>query len=343
MLVGLMQPFREPTPFAKNMSIQAKSKGIDILYMHPSNINEDDHTTSGMILNGDTWEEIQTHIPETIDVSAFCLKFKHTIEYLQKHSYLTEDGKNKISKEKVQKIMDQDKYFQQYAIPTSRCKTFSIIRGYLFKYGEVVVKPIYSQLGKNIYKISQVNKDEFLIGYQKSSQKMNLQETFAYFQDIISKDKFIVQKYIPSRTHLGDPFDCRVHLEKNKHGEWVIAKKYVRIGTGQQVASNIQQDGNMFDIGMFLKLKFEEEATSVDAHINTFALNVAKHTEKVRQRELVTLGLDIGIDDDKNLFLFEANSAPDTSLLQEEVTKLRTDYYTYLLEQVSERVPRELA
>ncbi|MFD1416285.1 YheC/YheD family protein [Oceanobacillus jeddahense] len=343
MLVGLMQPFRKPTPFAKNISIKAKSKGIDILYMHPSYINEDDHTTSGLILNGDTWEEVQTNIPETIDVSAFCLKFKHTIEYLRKHAYLTEDGRNKISKERIQKIMEKDKYFQKYAIPTCRCKTFSIIKGYLSKYGEVVVKPIYSQLGKNIYKISQINEDEFIIGYQKSSHKMNLQDTFSYFQNIISKDKFIVQKYIPSRTHLGDPFDCRVHLEKNKEGNWVIAKKYIRIGTDQQVVSNIQQGGNMFDAGMFLKLKFEEEAQLVNQHINSFALFMAKHTEKIRKRELVTLGLDIGIDNDKNLFLFEANSAPDTSLLQEEVTKLRIDYYTYLLEQLAERAPKELA
>jgi len=56
----------------------------------------------------------------------------------------------------------------------------------------------------------------------------------------------------------------------------------------------------------------------------------------------VTLGLDIGIDEDKNLFLFEANSAPDTSLLQEEVATLRTDYYTYLLEQNSKQFPKEI-
>jgi len=96
MLVGLMHPFKDPTPLAKDISIKAKSKGIDILYMHPSNINEGDHTTSGMILNGDTWEEVQTSIPETIDVSAFCLKFKHTIKYLRERAYLTEDGRNKI-------------------------------------------------------------------------------------------------------------------------------------------------------------------------------------------------------------------------------------------------------
>ncbi len=121
-----------------------------------------------------------------------------------------------------------------------------------------------------------------------------------------------------------------------------LLKKYIRVGTGQQVVSNIQQGGNMFDTGMFLKLKFKEDAQSVNNHIDSFALNIAKKAEMVRKRELVTLGLDIGIDEDKDLFLFEANSAPDTSLLQEEVAKLRTDYYAYLLEKNAEQVPKEI-
>ncbi|CEI80854.1 YheC/YheD family protein [Oceanobacillus sp. M60] len=342
MLVGLLQPFKEPTDLAKEISIEAQSKGIEILYMNPSDINEDDHIASGLVLKGDTWEDTEMPIPEIIDVSAFCLKSKQKIAYLQDRAYLTEGGRNKISKEKVQKVMEQDEHLQQYAIPTSRCKTFSVIKGYLLKYGEVVVKPIYSQLGEKIYKISQVNKDEFIIGYNKTSQKMNLQETFSYFQNIISKDKFIVQKYIPSRTHFGDPFDCRAHLEKNKEGKWVIAKKYIRVGIGQQVASNIGQNSSMLDTGMFFKLKFEKDAQSINDHINSFALNMAKKIETVRKQKLVTLGLDIGIDDSKRLFLFEANSAPDTSLLQEEVAKLRTDYYTYLLKANVELIPKEI-
>lgn len=102
-----MQPFREPTPLEKHISIKAKSKGIDILYMHPSSINEADHTTSGMILNGDTWEEVQSSIPETIDVSAFCLKFKHTIKYLREHAYLTKGWQKQKSQRKVYRIFGE--------------------------------------------------------------------------------------------------------------------------------------------------------------------------------------------------------------------------------------------
>ncbi|MFD1385925.1 YheC/YheD family protein [Oceanobacillus oncorhynchi subsp. oncorhynchi] len=343
MLVGLMQPFKEPTDLAKEISIEAQSKGIEILYMNPNDINEADHTTSGMVLKGDTWEEAEMSIPEIIDVSAFCLKSKQKIAYLQDRAYLTEDGRNKISKESVQEMLTKDPQLQKYAIPTLRCKSFSIIKGFLLKYGEVVVKPVYSQSGENIYKIVQADKDSFLVSHRDSTANMTLKETFAFFQSIISKRKCIVQPYIPSSTEQGEPFNCRIHLEKNKEGNWVIVKKYIRVGTEKQVSPNNQESGVTFDAGMFLTLKFTEDASAVDEHLDSFALNVAKKIEKTRKKELATLGLDIGIDKDQNLVLFESISAPDSSLLHQEVAQLRTDYYVYLAEQNANHSPKELA
>ncbi|WP_080872529.1 YheC/YheD family protein [Oceanobacillus timonensis] len=341
MLVGLMQPFKEPTELAKHITIEAKAKGIDILYMNPSNVNEEDHTALGMMLHENNWEEVAKNIPEIIDVSAFCLKSKEKIKYLQKNAYLTEDGRNRITKETVQKMLEKDPQFQTYAIPTARCKTFSIIKGFLLKYGTVVVKPVYSSPGENIHKVEQVDKDAFVVSHQQSTLRLSLKETFAYFQDMISKHTYIVQQYIPSNTEQGEPFNCRIHLEKNKEGTWTIVKKYVRIGTGQLVSPNSQKSIATFDASMFLKLKFTEEAPAVVDQLDAFALDIAKKIEKTRKKELVTLGLDIGIDKDKNLFLFEANSAPDASLLQEEVAKLRADYYMYLVKQHAEHIPKE--
>ncbi|WP_194165647.1 YheC/YheD family protein [Oceanobacillus sp. CFH 90083] len=343
MIVGLMQPFKEPTDLAKEISIEAKSKGISILYMNPSDINEDNHTASGLILDGDTWEMAERNIPEIIDVSAFCLKYKQKISYLQERAYLTEDGKNKISKESVQKMLEEDLHFQKHAIPTARCKTFSIIKGFLMKYGEVMVKPVYSPPGENVYKISQVDKDAFVVCHQNSSAEMTMKETFAYFQDIISKHKYIVQKYIPSETEQGEPFNCHIHLEKNKEGHWVIVKKYIRVGTAQQISPNNQHEAATFDTDVFLKQTFKEDTAMIDDYLDSFALNIAKKIEKTRKKELATLGLDIGIDKNQNLFLFESNSAPDASLLKEEAARLRTDYYTYLLDQNTKRIPKELA
>ncbi|MFD1064420.1 YheC/YheD family protein [Oceanobacillus locisalsi] len=341
MLVGLMQPFKQPTDLAKQIAIQAQSKGIDILYINPSAVDEEDNTVSGLMLHGDTWENVEKDLPEIIDVSVFCLKAKRKIKYLQQHAYLTEDGKHRISKENVQEMLHKDQQLQTYAIPTSRCKTFSIIKGFLLKYNKVVVRPIYSSPGENIYKIEQVDTDTFVVSHQKSKVKLTLKETFSYFQDMISNHSYIVQKYIPSKTEQGEPFNCRIHVEKNKEGKWTIVQKYIRVGTGQLVSPNSQQGVVTFDASMFLKLKFFEDAPAVENHLDTMALHIAKKIEKTRKKELVTLGFDIGIDQDKNLFLFEAISAPDTSLLEEKVAQLRTDYYAYLVKQHTRPFPKK--
>lgn len=61
-------------------------------------------------------------------------------------------------------------------------------------------------------------------------------------------------------------------------------KKYIRVGTEKQVSPNNQESGVTFDAGMFLTLKFTEDASAVDEHLDSFALNVAKKIEKTRKK-----------------------------------------------------------
>src|SRR5699024_1705832 len=68
--------------------------------------------------------------------------------------------------------------------------------------------------------------------------------------------------------------------------------------------------------------------------LNEFGLKLAKRIEKTRKTKLMTLGLDVGIDPEGNLFIFEANSAPGVSTIKSEVALTRADYYKYLLDNI---------
>lgn len=56
--------------------------------------------------------------------------------------------------------------------------------------------------------------------------------------------------------------------------------------------------------------------------------------EELRQTKVMSLGIDIGIDSDKKLYVFEVNGAPITSPLLAEIIDLRTKYYQYLLNKI---------
>src|SRR5699024_518482 len=133
------------------------------------------------------------------------------------------------------------------------------------------------------------------------------------------------------------PFDCRIHMEKNGDGKWVNAKNYVRIGIGQKVISNVSQGGGISDVKPFLEANFGEQAKKVHLRINKLAESLPYALEKLRDNKMMTMGMDIGIDKDGSLYLFEVNSAPITHPLRDVAVTLRVDYYTYMLNTKEQR------
>lgn len=55
----------------------------------------------------------------------------------------------------------------------------------------------------------------------------------------------------------------------------------------------------------------------------------------------MTLGMDIGIDKDGELYLFEVNDGPATAALISEVAYLRSNYYNYILNELGETPTKE--
>lgn len=331
MLVGYMRNFRSPKFMADIIRAVAKSKNIDLLYFNAKDVNIEKNIIKGLLYIDNTWKRIDSRIPEVIDVSASCLKHKNVINYLSQKAYLTENGNKRLSKDFLQEELVKDNKLKKYVIPSSNCNSLQVIDEFLNLYDEVVIKPVYSERGKGIYKIKKSDNGGYLIGHNKKQKKISNLELKDLYTNTISKRKHVIQKCINSKTLQGDPFDCRIHLEKNGLGNWEIAKSFIRIGIGQQVISNVNQGGGLSNTPVFLKSNYPDSYDDLSRRINEAGMKLAKKIEKLRGIELATLGLDVGITLDEELYVFEANSAPDPSFLKAEVAMLRTDYYQFLL------------
>ncbi|ALX49950.1 YheC/YheD family protein [Lentibacillus amyloliquefaciens] len=77
-----------------------------------------------------------------------------------------------------------------------------------------------------------------------------------------------MQKYISSKTIDGNPFDCRIHVEKNRQRQWQAARNFIRIGIGQKVISNVNQGCGISDVEPFLKAKFGEKWEEIKKNTN---------------------------------------------------------------------------
>jgi len=303
-----------------------------LIYMHPSDVDIEKHKVKGKIYLNDEWEEVEVDIPKFIDISPYCFKRKNReiIRYLKERTQLSDERKVGFGKERLQTYLKGTNDFKQLVIPTLKVNSFRNIEYFVNQYNTIVMKPLGGERGKGVYILTKKD-NEYLLGYQKKEKLLSLQDLNEFFEEKLKNKRYILQKCIRSRTIQGDPFDCRIHMEKNGDGKWVNAKNYIRIGIGQKVISNVSQGGGISELKPFLEANFGAQSKDINIRINKLAESLPYQLEKLRENKMMTMGMDIGIDKDGSLYLFEVNSAPITNPLRDIVVKLRVDYYTYML------------
>lgn len=336
MYVGIMRNFKEPPEIAYLTAKMSKYYNIEIIYLTPQDIDIEKHEANGKILVGEEWVQHTVEIPKLIDIARYCYKKKNrkVIQYLQKNVYLTDNRKNPINKEKLQEELLKDKRFSHLVIPTSRFESIEYMMNKVKQYGTIVIKPINGERGKGIYIIKKKGL-KYIIGHNKEEKTLSkgkLAKFFVELDKVKPLKRYIIQKYVSSRTLNGDPFDCRLHFEKNGQGRWVIAKMYIRIGIGQTVISNMNQGGAMAEPIGFLQANFPHNWEDIYQRLLNLGEIFPYKYEELRKEDLMTLGIDIGIDQNGQFFIFEANSYPYTAPLRAEVVNLRTQYYRYLID-----------
>lgn len=336
--IGYIRNFRKPTYMAKLTAIICSYHALEVIYLRPRDVNINKNTVTGKKFINNKWVSVEADLPPFIDISPYCFKAKNSevIKHLRKNSFLSDNRTNKLTKEKLQAKLKEDERFSHLVIPTIKVRSIDDLWSFFKKYPIIVMKPISGERGRGIYVLEKKNGD-YIVGHQKKEIKFSQEELIPFFEEIIKERRYILQKHITSRSLQGDPFDCRVHVEKNGKGEWVSAKKFIRIGIGQKVISNVNQGGGINDPEPFLKANFEHNWESIIQELDELAVTLPYKIERLRKTKIMSLGLDVGIDKNGKLYLFEVNGAPTTAPLKSEVALLRADYYKYVLKHVLER------
>jgi len=338
MNIGIMRNNSEPTYLSKLIAVYSKAFGINVLYIRPKDVNIETGTVNAQEFNKGKWEEVQTELPAFIDISQFCFKKENRdiIKYLRANTYLSDNGLNRNNKIKFIEKLKKDPKLNYLLIPTDRVEDLETIKAFSMKYNKMILKPTSGQFGNDIYFLSRDKKNQYLLQHGRESSKLSKKELENFFNEILTNKKYIVQKYIESKTKQGHPFDCRINVEKDGQGQWTVAKMFFRIGIGQKVVSNISQGGAVATLNNFLKANYPpEQIKSIKESLNKIAKSIPLKVEEIRKQELITLGIDVGIDKDGSVYLFEVNGAPGTSQLRETVAELRAQYYKYIIEKLN--------
>ena len=333
MNIGIMRNGAKPSYLVELIAIYSKAYDVNIIYMSPKDINIAKGTVSGKTLVNGDWIKIQTKIPKFIDISQFCFKKKNReiIEYLRNNVLLSDNGLNRNNKLKFIKEVKKDKKLNHLVIPTQKVNSIGDIITFMDKYQEAILKPIAGQFGRDIFLLKKDREKGYKLHQGTEERYLTRDDLYTLFEENLSTKKYIIQKFIHSITKQGYPFDCRINVEKNGKGEWSTARMFIRIGIGQKVVSNISQGGAVSKLKSFLNANFPvEQVKVIEQRLKEIAKTVPLKVEELRKQQLMTLGIDVGIDRDGSVYLFEVNGAPGTSQLRAEVAELRAQYYSFI-------------
>ncbi|MBM7095805.1 YheC/YheD family protein [Bacillus sp. H-16] len=332
MYIGYLRNKSKPQKFARLLARTTQSYGNELVHFHPEDINIEKRLINGQVFENNRWLTKEVPIPKFIDISTYCFKHRNIVDFLKEQSILSIE-RRLGSKDVVNEKIIEDGEFADYIIPSSNCNDLNQFYSFVYHHKEIIIKPKNGQRGKGIFKVS-LNGTGYLLNYDQEEEFLNKEELADFYSKKIKRGRYIFQKCIQSYTKEGSPFDCRIRLEKNGKGVWEVVIYLVRIGSGHKVVSNISQGGSVSKLIPFLKANYDDKWEQIYIDIKAIANRLPVKLEEIFQTRLTALGLDIGIDKDGTIYLFETNTTPGSEFAMGELALLKSAHYNYILNNI---------
>lgn len=202
-------------------------------------------------------------------------------------------------------------------IPETRWYSKEVLLEMMEKYPTVYLKPDKGTGGGGIIRIRRWNHHRY--EYQDLSKRrvVSLFQLFRILDQKLAKQRYLIQQGIALASIRGCPFDIRVFLQKPHH-EWLISGMAAKIAKPGKIVTNYCKGGQPYDIFKALYLatsKNHEIAKKIFVELYYISKEIAKILNR-RFWGLRELGIDLGIDQQLRIWIFEVNTNPNFQLFK---------------------------
>lgn len=225
----------------------------------------------------------------------------------------------------------------------------SDVETYLERHHAVYLKPVSGSMGIGILEIRPAENDRgYLVRAEKYGpaktpleQNMTPSQLYLFLQKELRRTAFILQQGCDLLHLDGGKIDLRTHLQRDGEGEWECVALIVKRGRPNSIVSNYHAGGSRHDWAWLteqaqrlrLKLPASEQVIELSRQV------AAAYAEKAST--LSSIGLDIGLDTDGNMWLLDVNSRPGRNILDAEQKRrcqeLNAEFARYLIRTFSKR------
>ncbi|WP_163537148.1 YheC/YheD family protein [Gracilibacillus sp. YIM 98692] len=174
----------------------------------------------------------------------------------------------------------------------------------------VYLKPIHGSKGNGICLIEKID-DQIAITNYKSHTALK-----QYYRDIDSFQAeyfpkgfqhYVLQEAIPLMKHQGNAIDFRIHTNKDEQSNWQVTLIFGKQTSNKSFTTHITKGGSVLLLSQLFSAK---EQKQIEQKLIETAINLSKIVDRSIHGTIGELGFDIGIDEEKKLWLFEINAKP---------------------------------
>lgn len=336
-MLDLKRPERnlKAYPFAS----VAKMEGINFFCFRPSDVDIESKTIQGYFYENGEWIVKQTPFPNIIYNSNSQAKSEEDQIIIEALRFLIPFTSNPVgNKMKVLEMLSRSNIFSPYLPETREVKDVNSTIDFINQSKNIVLKPINGRKGNGIIFII-CKEDRYEFTLENKTQQLSKTELVYLIEEIIPR-AYIAQQYIKSKNKSGNAYDLRLHVQKDGRGEWRICTIYPRIAPFNSIKTNISSGGATLYLSPFLEQEFTEDYFNMKRYLEVFSLSIAKEMDKLYGVSFDELGIDIGIDENNKIWLYEINwhpGVPPTFYLELDVVKTSLEYCRYLAHKFSNK------
>jgi YheC/D like ATP-grasp len=214
-------------------------------------------------------------------------------------------------------ILDSLKELSPY-LPHTELVTPMIFFDLIEKYKHVILKPCLGQWGLGVVQVSLLDGDVFEVHNERKKLTITGRKEIIdhLLQHYFSKDTYIVQARIKLATIEDCVFDTRVMVQRDdRTSEWEITAKVVKVASKNFIVTNVARAviplEEALENSSICHLSPNQLLTKMDEVSMLSAMHLGEHF-----KDITTIGMDVGIDDRGDIWVFETNLVPDISLFR---------------------------
>lgn len=189
----------------------------------------------------------------------------------------------------------------------------------LSRFGRVFIKPDKGGGGGGAIKLNYLKGDRVKCQSLYSKKTLPRSEVERWIQKRINlKRKYLIQQGIDLALIQGNrPFDIRVNMQKPEK-TWLITGMCAKVASPGNIVTNHCRGGKPIyvDQALLAVTKDSYQAKSLQVEIYALSKEIAKTLNR-RFTSLKELGIDIGIDRNHRIWVFEVNTRPDFKMFRD--------------------------